>query len=154
MLFHLADCLESAGRTTTAWRTFLEVASILHDAKQDVREKVVLKMASAIEPRLSRLTIQVPGESRVKGLMIQCDGHEIAEAQWGSPLPLDPGKHILEASAPGLHALTREVVLGGFGAVVVVVVPVLAPEGVTPSLPTAPASRDAGTSIPAPVRGR
>src|SRR5262245_30897133 len=71
--FHLANCYERAGRTASAWTTFLEVAAAAKEAKQPEREKVARDRASALEPKLSRLTI-VAGGKGAEALEIRRDG--------------------------------------------------------------------------------
>src|SRR5215212_4797523 len=57
--FNLADCLEHTGRTATAWAQFLDVAAAARAAAQSERERVARERAAALEPKLSRLTIEV-----------------------------------------------------------------------------------------------
>ncbi len=102
--FYLADCYERAGRTASAWTTFLDLAATEHKnggAKAGEREKVARDRARALEPRLTQLVIDVPAAVRVAGLVVKRDGEVMREGQWGTPVAVDPGKHTLEASAPG-----------------------------------------------------
>ena len=43
----------------------------------------------------------MPASSRVPGLVIKRDGSVVREGQLGTAVPVDIGKHVLEASAPG-----------------------------------------------------
>ncbi|HEX9298004.1 MAG TPA: hypothetical protein VF881_19325 [Polyangiaceae bacterium] len=97
--FHLANCYEQAGRTASAWTLFLEVASASHAQGQLEREKVARARASSLQARLPKLTISVPDGSRTSGLEIKRDGVPVGPAQWGAPLPVDPGDHTITASA-------------------------------------------------------
>jgi hypothetical protein len=102
--FYLADCYEREGRTASAWTTFLDLAATEHKnggSKSQDREKVARDRARALEPKLSQLVIDVPAAARVAGLVVKRDGEVVREGQWGSPLAVDPGKHAVEASAPG-----------------------------------------------------
>jgi hypothetical protein len=102
--FYLADCYERGGRTASAWTTFLDLAASEHKnggAKAADREKLARDRAHALEPKLSQLVIDVPPAVRVAGLAVKRDGEAVREAQWGSPVAVDPGKHTVEASAPG-----------------------------------------------------
>jgi hypothetical protein len=107
--FHLADCQEKSGRIATAWANFLEVASQARASGQGDREKAALKRAAQLEVRLPRLRIDVPEASRVSGLEIRRDGVLVGAAQWGTPVPVDPGEHELVASAPGKRTLSQKV---------------------------------------------
>jgi hypothetical protein len=105
--FHLADCFEKAGKVTSAWATFLDVASQARAAGQLDREKAAQKRAEKLEPRLPRLTLNVPEASRAPGLEIRRGGVLIGAAQWGTPLPVDPGEIEIVASATGKQTLKQ-----------------------------------------------
>jgi hypothetical protein len=98
-LFNLADCFERVGRTASAWARFLDVAAAAHASRQADRERVARERASKLEPTLPRLAIQVKGPA--PQLRISKDGAEVGAAEWGTPVPVDPGEHVIEASAPG-----------------------------------------------------
>jgi hypothetical protein len=97
--FNLADCQERIGRTASAWARFLNVAAATRLEGQQERERVARARASALEPRLSRLTIDVG--AKTTGLVIERDGLPVDAAAWGVPLPVDPGTHVVVARAPG-----------------------------------------------------
>jgi hypothetical protein len=105
--FHLADCYEKATRIASAWATFLDVASQARAAGQPERERAALKRAQKLEPRLPRLVLDVPEASRVPGLEIRRNGVQIGAAQWGTPVPVDPGEIKIVASAPGKQPLEQ-----------------------------------------------
>ena len=79
-LFNLADCLEATGKTASAWSMFLEVASQAKVGGQKDREKVARDRASAIEPRLSKLTVAVVSGPQPPGLEIKRDDSVVREA--------------------------------------------------------------------------
>ncbi len=105
--FHLADCYEKAGKVASAWATFLDVASQARAAGQIDREKAAQKRAEKLEPRLPRLTLNVPEANRAPGLEIRRGGVLIGAAQWGTPLPVDPGEIEIVASATGKQTLKQ-----------------------------------------------
>lgn len=98
-LLYLADCYQQLGRTASAWATFREAAYLAKDRK-DEREPVAVESAEALEPRLSYLTLEVAQPEGVT-LEIRRDGKVIPEAVWNTAIPVDPGAHTVEASAPG-----------------------------------------------------
>jgi hypothetical protein len=106
--FHLADCQEKSGRIASAWANFLEVASQARASGQGDREKAALKRAAQLESRIPKLRIDVPEANRVSGLEIRRDGMLVGAAQWGTPVPVDPGEHELVATAPGKRTLTQK----------------------------------------------
>lgn len=96
--FNIADCEERLGRLARAWTLFDEVVQRLPPA--DKRRAVAQKRAAALEPRLPKLSVQLaasaPPDTRVTR-----DGVELGAASLGTPLPVDPGEHVLRVSAPG-----------------------------------------------------
>lgn len=108
-LLNLANCYEQAGRFATAWATWKEAASSARDAGQTDREQLARGKAAELEGKLARLTIDVPEEARVPGLVIRRDGEELTSAIWGTPLPVDAGTRKIEASAEGYLPYSTEV---------------------------------------------
>jgi hypothetical protein len=105
--FHLADCYELSGRIASAWATFLDVASQARAANQAEREGAAQKRATKLEARLPRLTLNVPDGSKTPGLEVRRNGLLIGAAQWGTPMPVDPGEVEIVATAPGRRPLTQ-----------------------------------------------
>jgi hypothetical protein len=122
--FHLAGCYEALGKLASAHALFLEVAAEAKQRGQDERERVARQKAEALEPRLSRLTVDVPFASSPE-LRIERDGTPIGSAQWGLAVPVDPGRHRVSASAPGRAPWSTEVSVAGDGAFTRVEVPPL-----------------------------
>ena len=98
-LLYLADCYQQMGRTASAWGTFREAAYMAKDRKDD-REGVAVDSAKGLEPKLSYLTVEVTAAPGVT-LEIKRDGKIISDALWNTAIPVDPGAHTVEASAPG-----------------------------------------------------
>lgn len=99
-LLYLADCYEGMGRVASAWATFREAAAAAKAAGQGERDRVARTRATALEPKLHRLTINV-GNPETPGLKITRNDAEQKQATWGAALPIDPGTHKITASAPG-----------------------------------------------------
>ena len=137
--FWLADCYEHVGRTASAWSSFLDLAATARrngGPKAEEREKVAKDRANALSPKLTQLAISVPDAVKVPGLVIKRDGEAVHSGQWGSPVPVDPGNHTIEASAPGKQTWTKTQDVEGVGQTVTVQVD---PLGDTPVAITAPA---------------
>ncbi|HEU4408300.1 MAG TPA: hypothetical protein VFS43_23760 [Polyangiaceae bacterium] len=101
-LINLALCHEAEGKTASAWLEFNEVASLARQAKRADRERVARTHVRALEPKLAKLSVRVSAEARaVSGLEVRRDGLTLKEGVWGSPIPVDPGRHEVSASAPG-----------------------------------------------------
>ncbi len=99
--FHLADCWQHVGRTASAWAAFRDVESQAHARGEASRERVAHDRAAALEPFLSKLAILPPSAPAPPGLTIRRDGVEVGHEQWGVLVPIDPGAHVVAASAPG-----------------------------------------------------
>jgi tetratricopeptide (TPR) repeat protein len=146
--FHLADCYENQGKLASAWANFLEVASLASASNQPDREKAAKARAAKIEPRLPRLTIVVPATSRVAGLQVLRDGVAVGEVQWGSALPVDPGKREVTASAPGRQTYTDTVTVSE-GMAATLKVPALQPAPEAAAAAPAPATAPGEPTVPA-----
>lgn len=125
-LFNLSHCYEQIGRIASAWAGFRDVAAAAGAAGQLERERVARERAAALEPRLSKLRISVPEEAKVPGLGVQRDGVAVSSLIWGTDVPVDPGKHLVTAAAPGKEPWSFSVEVAEPGKVVVLRVPALA----------------------------
>ena len=123
--FHLASCYAAIGRLASAHTLFLEVAADAATRNQRERERVARERAQAVEPRLARLTIEVPFASS-PALRVERDGVPVGAAQWGLPVPVDPGVHHVSASAPGREPWAADIDVPREGGVTRVNVPPLA----------------------------
>ncbi len=140
-LYRLSLCFEETGRTASAWVGFRDVAGMALTAGLAEREKAARGKAAALEPKLMRLKITVQPATAGAGIEVKRDGAVISPALWGTPVPLDPGRHKVSASAPGKEPWEITVQLEQPGATVSVDVPPL----------LGPPSRGADARVPAPV---
>jgi hypothetical protein len=107
-LLNLADCYEHTGQSASAWVAWKDAAARANAAgKRDVEQRA-LKRAAALEPTLARLTIAVDKASDVDGLQVKRDGVAVGHAEFGMPIPVDPGAHVIEATAPHKKAFTAQ----------------------------------------------
>ncbi|HTB74135.1 MAG TPA: hypothetical protein VK762_12875 [Polyangiaceae bacterium] len=112
-LARLATCHEKQGKTATAWSEFAELVTSAQRAGQADRERFARQRIAALEPRLSRLTVIVPADvATTAGLVVQRDAIAVGVAAWGVGIPVDPGDHVIEASAPGKQAWSSHVTIG------------------------------------------
>ena len=126
-LLNLADCYEKDGRLASAWSSFVEAERLLRDQVEHAALKDVARArAAALEPRLSRLRIDVPTRNVVPGLEVRRGGTVIDQAEWGAAIALDRGQYVVSAQAPGSEPWSTTVVVGTEGDHRVVVVPLLA----------------------------
>jgi hypothetical protein len=104
-LLNLADCYERAGLLASAWARFHEAIALAQHLGRPDREKTAKERADKLEPRLIRLTIV----SQESGAEVKLDGNVLDPAVLGTALPVDPGKHAVEASAKGKKTFTTTI---------------------------------------------
>jgi hypothetical protein len=76
------------------------------------------------------LTIRaMSGDDVGAHLEVRRDGVALQEAELGSPIPVDPGEHVIEAVAPGKRAWTSKVQVTGDAAKVSIEIPKLQATG-------------------------
>jgi hypothetical protein len=145
-LVNLADCYEKLGKTASAWATFKEAQRAASMRKRQDWVDLSTERAAALELKLSKLTVSVDDSARVAGLEVKRDGAPLGAGEWGTAVPVDPGSHVVEASAPGKKPFTTRVEITGDKQQLRVKIAALED---APSAPVAPiASTDHTTSPP------
>ena len=138
--YELAKCYEATARPASAWSRYLEVAGKL-DARGEApkAEKIRRRLAAEIEPKLIRLGLVVPDAvAGLPGLVITRDGITVGRAAWGTPVPVDPGPHVIRAVADGRDPWEETRRLDAPGATVMVQIPALTARLAPPPPPPAP----------------
>jgi hypothetical protein len=112
-LVALAVCQEGLGQTASAWASYAEVVSrAKHEGRED-RMRVAREKVQSLAPKLSRLTIDVDtAMSALPDLVVKRDGVILGKAAWSDPAPVDPGDHVIEATAPGKRPWSTTVTIG------------------------------------------
>jgi hypothetical protein len=108
-LLNLADCYEHTGQTASAWAAWKDAAGRADAAGKEDVEKKALARAAALEAALARLTIAVTSDSDVPALEVKRDGVIVGRAEYGLAIPVDPGAHVIEATAPKRRAWSTTV---------------------------------------------
>lgn len=109
-LTNVANCREKAGDFATAWEAWISVErQTAGIGKYENLNNTAKGRAGALESRLSYLTINVPDEVRVEGLVVLRDGVQIDPGAWNRALPIDGGKHQISGRAPGHETWTTTV---------------------------------------------
>lgn len=108
-LLNLADCREKNGQLASAWGHFVEAARLARG--QGAIEKSARDRADALEPKLSYLVVAVPDDVRVDGLVVKRDGVPMDPAEWNRKMPIDGGRHVVEARAPAHEPWSTSVVV-------------------------------------------
>ncbi len=111
-LLNLASCYEQNGQTASAWITYKDAAAAAGVRHPDWASQAN-DGANALEPKLARLTIVI-GVS-TPGMQVSRDGAAVEPSTLGVALPVDPGSHIVEATAPGRTSFKVTVDVAGKG---------------------------------------
>jgi hypothetical protein len=128
-LLALAMCHEFEGRLASAWAEYAEVIVRAQREGRPDREQAARRSVRALEPRLSTLTVEVPdAAAAVDGLRVERDGVALAAPAWSTAVPVDPGPHVVGASAPGRRPWSAALQIGAVADRTAVTVPVLDPE--------------------------
>jgi hypothetical protein len=109
-LLNLASCAEREGKLALAWSRLRDARSLNADTASETRRAEIAKFIEAaitrIEPRIPQLTLRV--KDAPQGTVVKRDGQP---TPIGAALPVDPGKHVLEVTAPGREPTRREITL-------------------------------------------
>ena len=135
---NLATCYEHTGKLASAWglyRDAIELAKKSGDAK---RVAYAQKQATALEPRLPTLRIALP-ENPPAGMKVERDGIAMDAGAFGVALYVDPGAHVVIASAPGFTAFQQSITLVE-GKPETLAIPALVAEPVAPPAGKEPAA--------------
>jgi serine/threonine-protein kinase len=125
-LLNLAECYEKIGKTASAWAEYRDAIPLARAAGSKVRLDLATQRASALESRLSTLTIRVPSRATDSATIeIRRDGVQVQPAELGSAIPVDPGPHTIEASAPGKQTWSSTIQVGAESSKLSVEVPAL-----------------------------
>jgi hypothetical protein len=106
----LARCFDKAGKTASAWALYKDVAFAFKKAGNAAGEKAANDKADELEKKLSKLQINAAGDA--PGLVIRRDNEEVGKAVLGTPIAVDPGPHVIEATAPGYQVWQTTVQIG------------------------------------------
>lgn len=137
-LLYLGECYERVGRTASAWATFREAASLATTSNQVDRARVASARAQDLEPKLSRLSVELsPDVATVPGVVVKRGMQRLEPSLYGTPLPVDPGEYRIEVTAPGYEPWRTPIKVEAGGASATVRVPALVrssePAGATPA---------------------
>jgi hypothetical protein len=108
--FNIARCEEQLGQIASALADYELVERDLRDVHGDAENELrntSRDRGNALRPRVPRLTLMAP-LPEPPNFVVRLDGAVIADAALGVPLPVDPGRHRVEASAGGRLPLTAE----------------------------------------------
>lgn len=108
-LLNLASCLEKVDDLAGALHALQQAVNLCESTK-DRRLKLARKELQRIEPRVPRLTLEL-ASGAPEGILIKHNTVELTAAILNSPLPVNPGKHVIEVTAPGHEPRTFDIEL-------------------------------------------
>lgn len=108
-LLNLADCYEKIGKTASAWARFTEAIAMAESAHEGERATFAKQHADDLVKSLATLTITAPNTS--PNLQITRDGTVLDLASLDVAVPVDPGAHVIEVSAPKKKTLTLTIIV-------------------------------------------
>jgi hypothetical protein len=136
-LINLAMCHEIEGKTASAWTEFSEALAAAKKAARPDREKAAREHLTALEPRMSHVTVTVATDGAPPGLEVRLDGITVESKALGTAIAVDPGDHVATASAPGRRSWESKVTLKE-GESRALAVPALASDAPLPPPPPPP----------------
>jgi hypothetical protein len=143
-LLNLGKCHEAMGKLATAWIDYKQAEAMARTMGRDDQKTLAIDRAAALEPKLSRLRVSAnPGST--PGLVVKRNGDRIPNASLGTAVPVDPGKYVIEASAPGYETWTKEIDVGKNADSASVEIPPLTKPAAPVSTPAATTSVDTTT---------
>jgi serine/threonine-protein kinase len=93
---YLAECYERSGKMASAWALFHQ-AEDMANQRHDNRAPIAKARADRLVP--SKLVVTTGADT--PGLEVRRDGERISSVQFGLATPVDGGRHVIVATAPG-----------------------------------------------------
>jgi hypothetical protein len=146
-LMNLALCHEKQGRTASAWAEYSRAATLSLRGGQTAREQVARASAAALEPKLSHVVLVADSTAPTK---VTLDGETIGSAVFGTAIPIDPGTHLVVASADGRVPFQQSFDIVDGGASQTIHIPELT-EIAKVAAPPPPAAEATSASLPRTV---
>jgi len=97
----LAVCRDREGKIGRAYRMYDEAAEIAKRENRRDRLRTARAGKNKLALRVPKLTITVPKDTLVAGLLVTVNGEEVPNHSYGKRWEVDPGELVVMASAPG-----------------------------------------------------
>ncbi|MBI4953820.1 MAG: hypothetical protein HY908_17475 [Myxococcales bacterium] len=149
-LLLLASCHEQQGLTATAWTEYKDAFKLADTENRKDNAQKGRDLAAALTPKLSRLRLDPPAPEAGVSIAVTLDGRPVFT--FGTHFAVDPGEHVLAASAPGRVAWTKNVTIGKEGDQQTVAIPALAVDAAAKPTPV-PTGGAVVAPTPAPGAG-
>ncbi|WP_428261930.1 hypothetical protein [Haliangium sp.] len=155
-LLNLAKCRELNQQPATAVEVYRRAQAMAREADDEQRAAYAEEQIAALAPQLSFLVIEVTESARHGAPTVRRGDVIVDPAQWGQPIAVDPGQHVITAQVPDAEPFEVTVTVAGAGSTERVTVPefeVAVSEPESPVVPVTPAGvddveRGEGTPMP------
>ena len=97
-LLNLALCHEKEGKIATAWAEYRNAARAAQEQGRKDRAAAAYEKAAALDAKVPRV-IAVAAK-QVAGLAVTAEARSLTEGGFGIAVPIDPGVHVVTATAP------------------------------------------------------
>jgi len=97
-LLNLALCHEKEGKIATAWAEYRDAARAAQEQGRKDRAAAAYEKAAALDAKVPRV-IAVAAK-QVAGLAVTAEARSLTEGGFGIAVPIDPGVHVVTATAP------------------------------------------------------
>jgi len=113
-LLYIARANEKLGQLVQAREAYLKIRrerlketdpEVFREAQATAEQEL-----AALDPRIPTVAVNVEGASGA-GLTVTMDGQPLAAALLGIPTPMNPGRHLFEARAPGTLPARQEITI-------------------------------------------
>ncbi len=105
-LLNLAACYEKNGQSASAWVTYTDAAVASREHHPDWQKSAEAR-AKALYPTLAHVVVDVPNAPN--GVNVTRDGKVLESGSFGTAMPVDPGHHTIDATAPNKKPFHEEV---------------------------------------------
>ena len=105
----LGDCYEKINRSASAWAMFREAAGMAKAAGQSDREQIARSRAALLETKVPKMMLVTDAVAKIPGLTISRDGTTIPVELGSAEVPVDPGTHVIELSAPNKKTWSKTI---------------------------------------------
>jgi hypothetical protein len=153
-LYSLGVAQKNTGRLLEAIESFRQFLAEPSASGTKAYEQPAREAIAELEPRLARITVVVP--PALTDVHVELDGQPLAAASLGVPRPVNPGAHVIAASAAERKPLRREVTVAEAARETVELVfeveatapPLSSSAGVLPTAPPVPTTAATATAAP------
>lgn len=121
-MLNLGGCFEKQGQLAHALAVYERAATMARDAGRGDRERAARELAGRVERKVAKLIVEMD-PAAAEGLVVDVDG-EALSLRGGGLVPIDPGRRVVRARAPGKRPWSTQVTAAA-GATVRVTIPAL-----------------------------